>query len=306
MSVKKIGLFLLITTVLIGLQQHYLLVQGNPLAKNANSVSSIGFTDPVRRIESIAQRVVKHLIAQPHFAFPKNYKITSEMLYKLETMPVLLSYTAEINAWTDGDVIYIASAMFDFAKSDSELAIILAHEMAHVIKNHKGIRIISSTTAAAMSTISDAFVAGLGNLVNLGSKLVLLKYDRHQENEADLLALQIINNAQYDMSDAIKIYERLDMNMPTIRNFLNSHPSSKQRVVNLKQLALKIKKLQLQVIKGAAGRSSSNKNVTRQQSETKNVAKPFPQKTEDKRTDNSAENKDAELDDLLDGYWGGE
>jgi len=322
MYVKKTVLSLLIIIfVLIGFLQADLLPQRIASVDNENSASVVnivnvsnssinGFSDPVKRIEFIAKRLVKHLMSQPGFVFPKNYAVTSAMLYKLETMPVILSYTGEINAWTDGNAIYIASAMFDFSKSDSELAIVLAHEMSHVIKNHKGVRVISATTVAAMSTISDAFISGLGNLVNLGSKLVLLKYDRHQENEADHLALQIINKAQYDMDEAIKIYERLDQDMPTMKNFLNSHPSSRERVVNLKRLATKIKQLQTlpinrqsQVVGRVKNRPSSNEDVTRQQSKTRNVVKPFPQEIEEDRLNNSAKDEDEELEDLLDGYW---
>ena len=44
--------------------------------------------------------------------------------------------STERNAWSDGDHVVVTTAMTNFARSDDELAFVLAHEMAHNVLGH--------------------------------------------------------------------------------------------------------------------------------------------------------------------------
>ena len=209
--------------------------------ENINTLFSNNSITPAQHVESIAQNLIKHINSNPNFAFPQWYAVPRDILNKLDKIVFLLTSSQEINAWTDSKAVYIATGTFSFVNSDSELALVLAHELAHIIKHHHGKRVIGTFAATTMSSISNVFFSGLGDLVGYGSRFLLLKYDRGQELEADALALQIINKAGYDLDKAIAFHEKIDENMPAIKTFLSTHPSSKERVANLKQLASKIK-----------------------------------------------------------------
>lgn len=42
----------------------------------------------------------------------------------------------QINAWTDGDSVYITTGMLNFTKSSDEIAFVLGHELGHIVLGH--------------------------------------------------------------------------------------------------------------------------------------------------------------------------
>lgn len=50
-----------------------------------------------------------------------------------EMLPLIVLNSPMVNAWTDGSYIVITKGMLDIIKNDDELAMVLAHEMGHVL-----------------------------------------------------------------------------------------------------------------------------------------------------------------------------
>jgi Zn-dependent protease with chaperone function len=48
---------------------------------------------------------------------------------------LIVLHSGIVNAWTDGQTIFITTAILDIMKNDNELAMVVAHELAHAI-NH--------------------------------------------------------------------------------------------------------------------------------------------------------------------------
>ena len=116
-------------------------------------------------------------------------------------------------------LIVITSDLFGRAVSDSEIAAVLAHEIAHALANHARER--SSTIALGSvilaPLISVFVVAAIFNLVEIQSivnpmrltHLVCMYRRRRQEEEADYISTFLMVDAGFDPSALLSIFEKI-------------------------------------------------------------------------------------------------
>ena len=156
----------------------------------------VRITDPIRvaRLETIQQKLLP-LVERP---LPYEVRVISEDQPNAFSLP--------------GGFVYFTSGMLDFAKSDSELASIMAHEMVHSDKKHGMIqsarneRLSLLALAVAIASRGEAAAVIMANIAQVA---ILNSYSRDLEREADLLALKMLNSAGYPVSSAITVMERL-------------------------------------------------------------------------------------------------
>lgn len=134
--------------------------------------------------------------------------------------------------------------MFPYAPTDDDIAVILGHEVAHVICRHGAERVSQQMGVAAAVALTDeatknkdpqtrqAWVAAVG----LGSQLgVLLPYSRGHESEADHLGLLFMARAGYDPEKAPAFWERFSqIGGARPPEFLSTHPADRTRVQQLR------------------------------------------------------------------------
>jgi predicted Zn-dependent protease len=134
--------------------------------------------------------------------------------------------------------------MFPYAPTDDDIAVILGHEVAHVICRHGAERVSQQLGVAAAVALTDeatknkdaktrqAWVTAIG----LGSQLgVLLPYSRDHESDADHLGLLFMARAGYDPEKAPGFWQRFSTIGGTRPpEFLSTHPASATRVKQLK------------------------------------------------------------------------
>lgn len=97
-----------------------------------------------------------------------------------------------LNAGADGQIIQVSAALVDFVKSDDELAVLTAHEMAHNILHHRA-RL-------------DAQKVSRGLLSGFGKNASRIKVT---EVEADYVGLYLAARAGYDISAGASFWKRL-------------------------------------------------------------------------------------------------
>ena len=97
---------------------------------------------------------------------------------------VILS--SDSNAWSDGEHVFVSSAMMRLAPSDDELAFVVAHEMAHNILGHS----------------SSGDTHGLLGLFGVGAWRV-----RREETAADALAVPLMSAAGFAPASAVELLE---------------------------------------------------------------------------------------------------
>jgi Zn-dependent protease with chaperone function len=114
---------------------------------------------------------------------------------------------SDINAFAlPGGPMFVNRGMIEAAKTDAEVAGVMAHELSHVILRHGTAQATKGQKfqiGAVAGQILGAIVGGrTGQVISTGSQLGLgtyfLKYGRDYERQADLLGAQIMARAGYD------------------------------------------------------------------------------------------------------------
>jgi hypothetical protein len=147
----------------------------------------------------------------------------------------------EVNAFAlPGGFFYVYTGLILRAREESELAGVMAHEIAHVAARH-GTRSMSKqeflnfALIPAMIFLPGGWAGygiyeGMMNLIPLG----LYKFSRDDEREADYLGLQYMYKAGYDPNSYITFFERLrqdEKRSPgSIPKMFSDHPPTDERI----------------------------------------------------------------------------
>ena len=146
--------------------------------------------------------------------------------------PVSVLMDDALNAFADGEAIYVTSGMMRFANSDNELAFVVGHELAHNMMSH----VDAKETNFWLGTIFDLIAAGYGlDTQHLFGRLGAEAYSQEFENEADYVGLYYIERGGYDISEAPTFWRRMAAENPdSIKdNYSSTHPSSSERFVRM-------------------------------------------------------------------------
>lgn len=68
----------------------------------------------------------------------------------------------QVSAWTDGEAVWITRGMMRFLKNDDELALVLAHEMAHAYQGHIAHVHAKQILQTAVAAVAEMFAPGSG------------------------------------------------------------------------------------------------------------------------------------------------
>lgn len=157
-----------------------------------------------------------------------------------------------INAFAlPGGYVGINSGLITATRSESELAGVLAHEVAHVIQKHIARRIAGTgrtsmlATAAVLAAIllgagGDAIPAVMASAQGLAMQ-EQINYTRANEYEADRVGLQYLARAGFDPMGMPSFFEVLSRQaaMPGSRlpEFLQTHPLTSTRIAETRDRA---------------------------------------------------------------------
>ena len=85
--------------------------------------------------------------------------------------PVMLAGGEKINAAADGRGIFVSPGMVRFAHDDTELALVMAHEMSHNLKHHLDTMRKNAQVGAGIGAVFDVLAAVAGVYGNAFSRL---------------------------------------------------------------------------------------------------------------------------------------
>jgi len=152
--------------------------------------------------------------------------------------------SSAVNAFaTPGGYVYINRGLINLVEKESELAGIMAHEIAHVNARHVA-SIIEKSQKVSMGTLAailaGAFLGGGGDLTAAVTSFSLatatslnLKYSREHEEEADRMGLNYLVSAGYDgaaMIDFLKTMRRFEFYSNSIPSYFLTHPGTDERI----------------------------------------------------------------------------
>jgi Zn-dependent protease with chaperone function len=125
----------------------------------------------------------------------------------------------EINAFAlPGGPMYLNRGMIEAAKSEGEIAGVMAHEISHVALRHGTAQATSGQKwqigSVAGQILGAIIGGGLGQVLSAGSQigagLKIMQYGREYERQADLLGAQIMARAGYDPREMANMFRTIE------------------------------------------------------------------------------------------------
>ena len=150
-------------------------------------------------------------------------------------LKIHLIRSSEINAFALPDhhmVIY--TGLIDYATNAEELAGVMAHEIGHMEKNHVMKKLTKEIGLAMLFTIAGGN-GGMEVLKETTRVLSSTAFDRSQETEADMYAVEILARSNIDPEHLGNILFRLSrtVDIPKELVWISTHPDSKERAAEI-------------------------------------------------------------------------
>ena len=160
----------------------------------------------------------------------------------------------QVNAWCmPGGKVVIYTGILPITKTETGLAVVMGHEIAHAIAEHGGERmsqgLLTNLGGMALAKALEKkpeetqqlWMAAFGIGAQVG---VMLPFSRLHESEADHLGLIFMAMAGYNPKEAVDFWKRMaEMKKgQSPPEFLSTHPSDETRIEDLKKLLPKAMK----------------------------------------------------------------
>lgn len=139
-----------------------------------------------------------------------------------------------------GGKVAVYTGLLEVTQSDAGLAVVLGHEIGHVVARHGAERMSQGLAAQLGGTALSIALGGGPNTqavmaaYGLGAEYgVLRPFGRGQEAEADEIGLIVMARAGYDPREAIPFWERMERSSGSRGRppeFLSTHPSHGTRI----------------------------------------------------------------------------
>ena len=181
-------------------------------------------------VENVGRRLVANIPSQfQHSEFQYYFKVVN---------------ARDINAFAlPGGPMYVNRGMIEAARTEGEMAGVMAHEISHVALRHgtaqatKGQKYsILGGIAGIAGTILGG--PGVGQLAQAPFAVYLLKFSREYETEADILGAQIMARAGYDPRDLANMFRTIEQQGGGGGGgFLSDHPSPSDRYARINREA---------------------------------------------------------------------
>ncbi|GMR17742.1 MAG: M48 family metallopeptidase [Gammaproteobacteria bacterium] len=149
-----------------------------------------------------------------------------------------------------GGKVGIYSGILPITKTETGLATVMTHEIAHAVARHGAERIsegmLVQLGGQVLSILTQEKSAEAQSLINssygIGSQLgVMLPHSRKQELEADYIGILYMARAGYPPKEAIAFWKRFSQNKGNkkasrLNEFFSTHPVDKIRIQQLQKL----------------------------------------------------------------------
>jgi len=162
---------------------------------------------------------------------------------------ITLLDSPKVNAFAlPGGFLYVTRGLMALTNDSSELAAVIAHEMAHVSANHAIIRQDKLNSAEIGEQVVAEVLNGsqAGQVALAANKLRLANFSQSQELQADTIGIRTIGRAGYDPFAAARFLKTMQRYQIFLSgregnlfqdSFASSHPSTPRRVELAKRQA---------------------------------------------------------------------
>ncbi len=155
---------------------------------------------------------------------------------------ITLLNSPKVNAFAlPGGFLYVTRGLMALANDSSELAAVIAHEMAHVSSNHAIVRQEKFNSAAlGQKVVSEVLEdSPAGQIALAANQLRLTKFSQYQELQADTIGIRMAGRAGFDPFASARFLQTMDRYRKFIAgdkgfdssdNFTTSHPATPKRI----------------------------------------------------------------------------
>lgn len=155
---------------------------------------------------------------------------------------ITLLNSPKVNAFAlPGGFLYVTRGLLALANDSSELAAVIAHEMAHVSSNHAVIRQEKRNSAQIGQQVASDVLDGsaAGQIAIAANQLRLTQFSQEQELQADTIGIRMAGRAGYDPFAAARFLETMSAysqfksgrsDVGDAESFTSSHPSTPKRI----------------------------------------------------------------------------
>ena len=147
----------------------------------------------------------------------------------------------QVNAFCmpGGRIAFFTGILTSLKLNDDEVAAVMGHEIAHALREHGRERAAKSTATGVVSRIIGAGVAAYTGIdprlpdvatTALG-QMVVLKFSRDKEREADLIGLDLAARAGFDPRAGVALWQKMGaLNQRAPVELLSTHPGGQDRI----------------------------------------------------------------------------
>jgi len=179
-------------------------------------------TDP--KVNEFVNRVGQNLVRNSDALVPFTFKVIEDDSINAFALP--------------GGFVFVNTGIILTADEESELAGVMAHEIAHVTARH-GTENATKGQIVNLATIPLIFMGGLAGFglrqaAGFAIPMQFMRFSRKAEEEADYLGMQYAYRTGYDPTSAITFFEKVQARETakpgTMSKLFSSHPPTEERI----------------------------------------------------------------------------
>ncbi len=179
-------------------------------------------TDP--KVNEFVNRVGQNIVRNSDALVPFTFKVIEDDSINAFALP--------------GGFVFINTGIILTADEESELAGVMAHEIAHVTARH-GTENATKGQIVNLATIPLIFMGGLAGFglrqaAGFAIPMQFMRFSRKAEEEADYLGMQYAYRTGYDPTSAITFFEKVQARETakpgTMSKLFSSHPPTEERI----------------------------------------------------------------------------
>jgi predicted Zn-dependent protease len=202
------------------------------LAKAQQQGALLPANDPqVLRLRAIAQRLIPNATRWNPAAAKWKWQVN-------------LLNSAQVNAFCmpGGRIAFFTGILNSLKLTDDEVAVVMGHEIAHALREHGRERAAKANVTSIGARLGGAVLsAWLGvdpRLTNTATdaagQLLVLKFSRDEEREADLVGLDLAARAGFDPRAGVALWRKMGaLHKRAPIALLSTHPGGEDRIVEI-------------------------------------------------------------------------
>lgn len=149
----------------------------------------------------------------------------------------------EVNAFAlpGGKMVVLSGIIKELNLTDDELAAIIGHEMAHVLREHsreQASQALAKKQGFAIIAKAAKLDSGKTDMMNtLGQYALTLPFSRQMESESDTIGLELMARAGYNPQAAVALWTKMEKlsSSGVLDGLMSTHPTNQARIAAIEK-----------------------------------------------------------------------